>query len=129
MLQCWIINLNYLHIIISVQASQSLKVSNFKASVDSFKCHFISRLFLKTRHIHSVQTYNVYIRYTISTAKLNTASAVTHESKLSARRSSCTALLTSLFHQNHNYMCARDRDIKLKFGDLIGHNSSIKTAH
>jgi hypothetical protein len=51
------------------------------------------------------------IKYILSTAKLYTASPVTHESKLFPHHSSHTALLTSVYHQNHYFKCEFDTDI------------------
>lgn len=62
--QCWIINLNCLHILVSTQASQSFKVCSIKQVFTILSAtSLISILFLKTRHIHSAHPCNLKKKY------------------------------------------------------------------
>jgi hypothetical protein len=64
MSHCCIINLNYLHILLSTQASQSLKVCSLKQVFTILNViSFISLFFLKTRHMHYAYPCNLYKRH------------------------------------------------------------------
>jgi hypothetical protein len=90
--------------------------------------NLLGAFFLK-HDIYIMHIFVTYIKYIFSTPKLYTASPVIHESELFPRHSSHTALLTSVYHQNHNFKCALNTDIIVKFVDPIKHNSSINNAH
>ena len=127
--QCRIINLNYLYILLSTQASKSLKVCSLKPVFKILSAtSFISRSFTKTQQIHNAYPCNLYKRH-IFKNKLHTAWPATRDLKLFLRHSSIKALLTSVYHQNHNLKFVFNTDIKLKFGDPKRHNSDIKNAH
>jgi len=64
MSQCWIINFNYLYVLISTEAFKSLKVCSVKQVFTILNVtSYINGFFLKTRQIHNEYPCNLYKRH------------------------------------------------------------------